>query len=172
MKERLMQMKRALVFLLAMVMGLMMCSSSLAATAEYYTTQEFLDYLDRQGVIYALEGIDNANYEVVKVNNQGDAFTYDIKFFFDDSMENTGIRVWDVIEYSDADFAKVVRICNTLNDNYRYAKFTADESDNTVTCALDLIYRANDIAEIHWEATLRLVDILNSGYEALCIYDQ
>ena len=165
-------MKKLLSLVLAAMLCLSVCAVSLAESAQYYTTQEFLDYLDQKGVTYTLEGIDNAGYEVVKVTNKGDAFTYDIKYFFDDGMENTGIRVWDVIEYADADFAKVLRVCNTLNSSYRYAKFMADESDNTVTCSMDLMYRANDIAEIHWEATLRIVDILDNGYESLSIYNK
>ena len=165
-------MKRILVLLLAAMLSISVCAVSQAETAQYYTTQEFLDYLDQENVYYTLEGVDNAGYEVVKVSNKGDAFTYDIKYFFDDGFENTGLRIWNVIKYSDADFTKVLRVCNSLNSQYRYAKFVADESDNTVTCSMDLMYRANNIAEIHWEATLRIVDIIDSGYEALSIYNK
>ena len=163
-------MKKMLAFLLMMILCLSLCSVSLAASVQYSSTQEFLTYLDQKSVVYTLEGVDNSGYEVVTVGNKGAAFRYDIKYFFDDNLNNTGIRVWNVIEYSAADFAKVVRICNDLNDSYRYAKFIADESDNTVTCSMDLIYRTNDIAEIHWEATLRVVDLLDTAYEALSIY--
>lgn len=163
---------RILAFLLAAVLFLSLCTPALAATAQYATTRAFLQYLDEQDVIYTLEGIDSADYEVVKLKNNGEAFSYDIRYFFADSLDNTAIRVWNIIEYSDSDFAKVLRVCNTLNGKYRYATFEADESDNTVTCAIDVMYREGVVAELLWEATLRLVNILDNGYEALSVYDR
>ena len=68
-------MKRILVLLLAAMLSISVCAVSQAETAQYYTTQEFLDYLDQKDVYYTLEGIDNAGYEVVKVSNRKDIDT-------------------------------------------------------------------------------------------------
>ena len=99
-------------------------------------------------------------------------YSYTMCFFFENNEENAAIRVWDIITYSDADFSKVLRVCNALNTEYKYVNFNAEESDNTVTAAVDFIFRNNDVGPIIKEGLLHLVNILEDAYPRLSVYAQ
>lgn len=163
--------KRFLCCFLAMMF---LCSFAVAETATYSSTKDVMAMLDAKDIKYTFAGMDNAKYEVIEIKNTDSDinYTYTIKLYMDDTIENSGIRVWDVITYSATDFSKVLRVCNTINCDYKYVTFVADESDNTVYAEMDLIYRTDSVGEIHWEAILYMVDVLGENYEALAVYNK
>lgn len=164
-------MKKLTCMLLVLLLALP--GMALAKTnAEYGSTQSFLNWMDANDISYILEGINNSDCEVVNVPNSSDGFTYEIHYFFDASEENASLRVWNLISYSDSDYAKVLRVCNDLNVSYKYITFYCDTSDNTVTARMDTIFRSSDVGEIVGEATLRMVNILGDVYETLSVYDK
>lgn len=167
-------MKRCLTFVLLLALCCtLFASPALAVSATYSSTQAFLTGMDGLDIIYTLEGVnETSKYELVRVKNAGENFNYTLNYFFDEDLEHTGIRVWNVITYSEADMAKVMRVCNKLNADYKYCKFYVDESDNTVTAEMDLIYRTDSISDITLEATLHMCNLLDIAYEALSIYAQ
>ena len=166
-------MKKILSLLLVAVLTIGFCTAAYAVAASYYSTQAFLAELDEKGITYTVVGLDEDNDEKVKVNNTDDnGFSYTINYFFDDQQENCSLIVWNIINYDDVDLAKVLRVCNSLNKDYKYIRFYVDESDNTVTAQYDSIFRTNDIDEILWEATLYMVDILEEAYPTLAVYDK
>lgn len=143
--------------------------SALAVTAAYSTTQEFLNVLEKEDIRYSIKAIDKDGDEPVSIdwgNNQI------FKYFFSEDMETTSLRVWNIITYNDIDLIKVLRVCNSLNCNYRYVCFSVDETDNTITAAIDIIHRQNDVGEIVWEATLHMINIIDDGYQLLSVYDK
>lgn len=164
-------MKKLVCLVLALSLVLS-CSSAFALAAQFSTTREFLDLLDSSGVKYTLSGLDDDGDEVVTISNQGDAFTYQIHVIFDADLETTYLRTFNIINFSDADFSKVLRTCNSLCSEYNFVRFFVDESDNTVSCAMDMIYRDEDVGDIVLEGLLRMVKLLDIGYEALSVYDQ
>lgn len=166
--------KRFLSFVLLLaVCSTMFAPAAMAVSASYSSTQAFLRALDEEGIIYTLHGIDERiNYECVTMNNKGEELSYTINYFFSEDSTYTGLRVWNVITYNDSDLAKVLRTCNSLNSDYKYVKFYADESDNTVTVEMDLIHRSGDVGDIVLEATLRLANVLDESYERLAVYDR
>jgi len=166
-------MKKSLCLILALVL-MMACTSAFAAKLS--STQAYLDILDANDVTYTLSSMaDDAKNERVKIaytSSTTPKFDYDINCFFNTDLQDCALRVWNLIAFSDADFAKVLRACNTLNNDYRFATFEVDESDNTVTVSMDIIFRSNDVADIMWEATQRLCDITERGYEVLSVYSK
>ena len=167
-------MKKLLSLTLALLLLAGLCTTAFATEAQYASTKAFLALMDEKGIHYSVEGIDANGYEKVYINNTDTDinFSYTIKYFFDDGGENCSLRVWDIITFTDADFAKVLRTVNSLNGQYKYVKFTVEESDNTVTASIDTIFRTHDIDQILWEATLYVVDIIEAGYPSLSVYDQ
>ena len=165
-------MKKALAFLLVSLLVVGLCMPTYAVTAQYKSTQAFIEKLDEVGLKYSLSSPDEDGDELVKINNKDDnGFEYTIRLYFDENEENCFIRVWNIIHYSDFYFSKVLRVCNSLNYKYRYLRFYADESDNTVTASIDLIFRDNDVGEIAMEAVVTTASILEKAYPSLEIYD-
>ena len=147
---------------LCMVLG---CTSALAARAELSTTRTFIDWLEDNDLSYEYVGIDE-DYERLRVENEGEHFTYTIQYFFDVNEENSALRVWDVYAFDEDDYTKACVLCNTLNSDYKYVSFFC-EDDNTITACVDLIYRDNDVEPIHAEATNYVVRILDDAYPTI-----
>ena len=140
--------------------------------ATYSTTQDFVDLLNSTGRVYSLRGLDDNNDDTVALVVDGKNATYSFRYFFREDLQHTDIRVWYVISFDEKDLADVMRVCNSLNASYKYAKFLVDESDNTVTASMDLIYRTEDMGDVVWEATTKLALILDAGYEQLAAYNR
>lgn len=160
-------MKRVLSLVFAALLLMGMCSTAFAVSAQYTSTQLFMDLLDEKDVSYTYVGIDDNDYEKITVkNNDSDAgISYTISYFFDPNNENAGIRVWDVAVFGEGDANKVKALmaCDNCNRTWKYVTFMT-ESDNTVTAKMDLIYRGETVSEVVWEATLHLVNVLSDAY--------
>ena len=136
--------------------------------AQYGSTKQFLRLLDDMDVKYTWQGIDSDENEVISIGNNTDVVgSYSIKVYFDDNDENCSIRVWNVIDYNYAMSSSVYAAVNSINKTYKYVKFYADDSDNSVTASMDLIYRDSDVGEICAEALLDIVRVIDSAYPDL-----
>ena len=138
-----------------------------ATEVAYASTKAFLDKLDAEYFTYTLRGVDDDNDERVSLTIEGEETSYGFIYFFNNDLQHTNIRVWYLIEFDPADLLNVVQACNELNYNYNYARFYVDESDNTVTVSMDLIYKLEDAGEVVWEATRRMTNIINEAYPTL-----
>ena len=164
-------MKKVISLLLAVLLLTLCAAPALAVEATVQNAKDFLALLDEKGIIYTNKGLDSDGDEWITIGNKGDAFTYTINVWFYDDNESVTMKVWNIIEFDDADFAKVLRVCNNLNYTYRFCRFYVDETDNTVTISTDLVVREGGVtAEVTWELLVRLVDILDNGYEQLSVY--
>lgn len=136
--------------------------------AKYSSTMQFLKILDNYDIKYTWQGMDSDDNEIISIGNNSDVVgNYTIKVFFDDSNENCSIRVWNLIDYKSAMSSSVYAAVNSINYAYKYVKFFADDSDNSVTASIDLIYRDSDIGEICLEALVDIVSIIDKAYPQL-----
>lgn len=163
-------MKKILSALLLLVMCAAACVPALAETAQFSSTRSFLSLLDEADMKYTVRGIDEDGdeYVTVKVSDENTAYT--IYYFFESDQEHTAIFVWNLIEFDPADTLKVMQVCNTLNYEYNYSCFYVDETDNTVTCSMNLIYRDDGVGLVVTEATLYLMEIIEVAYPSLAVY--
>lgn len=133
------------------------------------STKQFLTYLDSKDIKYTFQG-ESDGKEVVKVSFGGDYMdTITANFFFSKDGEDVAIRIWDIISFDSSKFAAICDVANDLNCKYRFAKFTVD-SDNTVTMAVDAVFRTNDVGEICYELMHRSVNICDEAYPMLSRY--
>jgi len=162
-------MKKFLMLLLCLSLTILPCTA-FASSAQYSSTRSFIQILEDKGIVYDYRGVNDDGYERVSVDNDGEDFSYTLEYFFDDGLENASIRVWYILTYDQSDFRSLVEVCNELNASYKYVTFYCDTSDNTITASMDLIFRAYDVGEIVFEATLRMANILDEGYPLLAPY--
>ncbi len=166
-------MKRYIAALLALVLAFGFSAGALASSTEYAATGQFLDCLQSRGVKYTYDGMsDNGKERVYVIYNGDNKDSIRVDLFFSEDNMYVSLRCWDIIHYSDADFAKVLRVCNKINTDYKYTTFYADESDNTVSASIDIILLEDvDCAELTRENMLRLVNIVDDNFELLAPYD-
>lgn len=143
------------------------CTGASADRAAYSSTQAFIDVLERAGQPYVLDGVDEYGAECLSIEHAGENHGYTAVVLFEDSLEAASIRVWYIIEYDPAQLMEVVRVCNALNAGNRFVSFYADESDNTVTASMDLIFRGEDAGAVTARAVDRLTDTLDRAWPQL-----
>ena len=164
-------MKKLLAALLALMLCLSMGTAALGETAAFATTRSFLDLLDETDIDYVNLGLDKDGDEHVMVVDPDKNISYTIHYFFEEDQEHTSIFVWNIITFDPEDTLRVMHVCNSLNYDYNYTCWYVDETDNTVTCSMNLIYRDDNVGQVVVEATVYLMQIIEQAYASLNMYD-
>ena len=128
------------VFCAMIVAALLLCAmplQALAVSCQLDTAQAYADAMDAEGIKYTWLGVNEDNDEKFSVLFVGDEMEeIDLRWFFTDNSAR--LYVWDIITYDPADFYSVLDAVNELNNQYGYACFYADTSDNTVSYSYNL----------------------------------
>jgi hypothetical protein len=162
-------MKKLVASFFVLVFAFCTVTASLATSVKgaYDSTRQFIAELEENEINYSYTGLDNNDYDKVLVEFTGDHTTVTVMFYFNSNEEDCAIRVWDLIVYDEVLDIAVCRAVNTLNQNYRFARFYAD-TDFTVTASMDVIYHAgDDIGAICYVAMMYLADICDTAYPDL-----
>ncbi|MBR4549872.1 MAG: hypothetical protein IKO83_08165 [Oscillospiraceae bacterium] len=159
MKKRLLSLL-SLVCLVAMLFS--MTGVAHAQTAEFESTQTFLDYLDSKGIKYTYYGVDG-KYEKINVGFDLDNFSsLDCVFFFKQDCEEVSLRIWNIVTAS-AGKNFVLSTLNELNQDYKFAKFVFDASDSTVQAEHDMYIDAGHCGRPVYDAMMILFDIVDDA---------
>lgn len=164
-------MKNILAVLLLTALLLSSCLPALAE-AEYATTREFLAILDEAGMKYTNLGVDEDGDEHIMIRNPDADLSYTVHYYFEGDQEHTSIFAWNLITFDPANKLMVMHVCNTLNYRHKYGCFYVDETDNTVTCSMNLIYRDDNVGLVNTEAMVYLMGILEEAMPMLQVYDK
>lgn len=165
-------MKKWLSLLLCLIL-MLQSVSALAVTAEFEITKAALKAMDDQGWHYTVRGMtDDGTSEKVTIefdaDNKLDGVS--LTLYFNKNTERVQISSFKLISYNEKDFAKVLRVCNELNDNYLYVKFYCDESENAVTAEFDAYIPVKSAGEIVVSMITRMVSIVDEAYPSLEVY--
>lgn len=173
-RKEAIKMKKFISLMLCILMLAGLCSAALAETpaATFTSTRTVLSYLDRNDITYEIYGLDDDGDELIIIPNSDSEIgvEYDIYLFFDSNNENCYIYVWRLMEFTDANYLRVLQTVNAINDDYRYVTFTVDEDTNSVFVTLDLIYRDHDVDAIVWEGLFHIVNVIHDAYANLAPY--
>ena len=158
-------MKKKLISLLSVVCLVALFFSltgvSHAQSGELTSTQSFLSFLDSKGIEYTSYGL-GEKYEELGVSYDPDNFeSLDCFFYFRDDCEEVSLRVWNIVVAS-AGKSYILSTLNTLNDDYKFAKFVFDESDNTVQAELDMYIDAEHCGRSVYDAMMALFEIVDN----------
>lgn len=164
-------MKKVLAVLLLIALLAPACTA-FAATPVYSSTKTFLEVLDKEGISYICKGIDEDCDEYVRIYQLDEDLPYSVEVFFEDDMQHNSIFVWYIITFDEEDLPDVMLACDTLNQTYNYTCFYVDETDNTVTCSMNLIYRDENVDQVFMDALWYLEAIMERAYPVLQPYDK
>ena len=156
--------------LMAVLLIAAFCLGATSAwAAEYANTTDLCHTLDDLGIKYTLSGVDSDGDELVLIDNtDGNGHTYTINVYFTRDNNLVFMRVYYFITYDASDYASVAMACNELNYGYKYVKFYADKSDNTVTADVDMVVRkGQSIGDIVTDGLSFLAQILEKAYPIL-----
>lgn len=162
-------MKKLLCSVLALVLCLAMFTApALAATATIPTAVSFCKTLDDADIVYTCEGLDDDGDDVIEIEmTSEEAPNYTITYCFTSDCADTYLRIFYVCDVPEDKLADALITCNTLNDDYRFARFILDTSDNTITLAMDVLHTEETAAELMLQATIYACQIYELGYQAL-----
>lgn len=151
----------ACVVLMALLMVLAVSTAS-AATAKLQTTQNFLDYLGENNIKYTYKGMTESSGESVSVSYTLDNFSsLTCNLFFKESEDEVDLRIWNIVTVS-AGKNYALNIVNSLNANWKYAKFVFDESDNTIQAEMDMFINKEHCGEEIFKAMRKLFVVIDT----------
>ena len=164
--------KRIFALLLAVMLLASLSIPAFAVSAQYATTRAFLNALDDKNLKYTYVGIDNDDDEKVTISYSGDyKDTIKVNCFFDPDLDTVSLYVWNLIDFNEADYNKVLRSVDELNNDYKYATFCVDQSDWSVTAKYSMHIRTNSICgEMVLDEVNSLVNVADIGYDTLQAY--
>ena len=145
---------------------------SYAVQAQYATTQKFLDVLDENEMKYTWNGITDSGDEKVTFRWAGEN-SDDITalLYFDDDLDDVSLRVWNLVDFEEADYPLVLKVVNELNHRYRFVRFICDNSDWSVSLEADVpLHDGKESAEIAYDMLVYLVLIADEAYPDLLPY--
>ncbi len=157
-----------------LVLSLVLCTSApaFAVSAQYGTTQSFLQVLNDEDHRYHYMGIDDDDFEQVNVSFAGDNLDdIAVEIYFDPELDSVSMRSWYVISFDESDLIELLLTVNELNSDYKYATFVADLSDYSVDVKLDCPLRDDaNAGEIAFDALYYIVSIIDEAYPELEIF--
>lgn len=157
--------KKIVFFLSVMLLTVLFvsfASMAFAETAQYHSTQVFLDYLDQKSVKYKYSGVDSDADEVVKVSYSVDNYdSLTITLFFDEDCDSVSMRMWNILTAT-AGKNFILNTLAELNADYKYAKFVYDPDDSSIQAELDMYINANTCGRPVLDAISTLITIVDN----------
>lgn len=139
-----------------------------AASTKYTSTRNFLSYLDSKGVKYKYVGVDGKDEEVTVSYSLENFSSMTCKLFFRDDDE-VNLRVYDIV-YANNRTDYVLSTINSLNYEYKYAKFVLDTSDNSIRAEMDMFIDASTCGAPVFEAMIMLLSVIDDDNVAATLY--
>ena len=135
---RIRSLSRKIALLLILALLCLSCTALAEDSApQYAATKDFVAVLEANDLKYIYKGIDDDTDENIRVSFSDDDYdSIVLNVFFSKDSDAVYIRGWNLLTTS-AGTNYVLSTLNQLNHQYKYVKFTFDESDNTVYVQMD-----------------------------------
>lgn len=147
-------------FASGLILLMVMMLAMPAFAAQYATTKDFISVLEENEFVYSYVGIDSDNDEKVTVTFEPDPYDeYRFNFYFNEEGSEVQIRMWNLITVS-VDEGTACRTLNDINNNYKWARFVFDATDNTITVKLDVPLSGTDTGDLVLRMMKRAIQIL------------
>ena len=162
-------MKKLATLILAALLIASLATAALAVPkdVEYDSTRSFLEVLDDRKIEYDYNGVDDDGDEGVYIAFPDEESGIAVRAFFDANGADCSLLAWNVIDYDEADFADIVELCNQLNADYRWVRFYADTSDDSVTVAADASFTKSSAGMISAEMMDHIVSVVGKAWPEL-----
>ena len=121
----------------------------------------FAALLDAQGMTHRVMGDDD---EVIRTGWNLDNTKLEIFFFFFKDSENVHIEGHDFIKIPKEKEDKFYKICNDLNKQYRWFKFTLNTERHELVLEDDAIIQLDSCAEEVFELMLRMTHVVDEVF--------
>lgn len=120
-------------------------------------------FLDSKNVKYEINEDDNSINTGFCTDNKGGM---PIHIHFDEDGTTLCIHSYNYVSFPAGRINDMYKLCNRMNFEYRWVKFSVDESDNTITLSDDAVVQDDSVGEEVWELISRLVGLGDDVYPA------
>ena len=158
-------------FIVLLAICFLLPAGANAAECTYSSTRAFTEIMDDANVQYQYGGLDEDKDEMVSVVYSGNSMqSIPTVWYFNET--SVSVRVWNIISYHEEEFEDVAAVCNALNGSFRFVRFYANTSDNTVIAAYDMPVNENTAGKTYAEMLINIVKIVDQGYSVLSDYSK
>lgn len=119
-----------------------------------------LAYLDKEGIKYA-----EMEKGAIRITFGGDNMDSirQYLFFDEDGEPILQARSWEVAKFKESKRAAAIDLCNTLNREYRWVRFTLDD-DGDINVVADCYMTKESAGPITYNIVSRMVNIIDDVY--------
>lgn len=121
-------------------------------------------YFDSVGFYYKEVREDILRIGIGGLENKGNM---EIIVIFDDNERTVSLRSFDLCHVPENKRDQMYKICNDINENYRWVKLYIDEDDFTITAQDDAVLQAESAGEEIRELAGHMAQIVDDAYPAL-----
>ena len=89
--------------------------------------------------------------------------SYKVRFIFDEDGESVAVRVFGFVKATGDSFAKLLVLCNQLNDKYRWVKFCIDD-DKDLNIEADCVITERTAGTVCCEMFGHVMSIAKKAY--------
>ena len=123
----------------------------------------FTSHMDQKGIKYSI-----SDQNTVKVTFSGDNMkSIDVFVFFDkNGGRSVAFRSWSFATFKEDKLATAYKVCNDLNNQYRWVKFFIDK-DGDVIAQIDAVVNEETCGKECMEMVGRMVNISDEVYPSI-----
>ena len=161
--------KKMISIFTVLVLVLSLSITAFAAAPQYKSTEAFIKMMDENQYEYDFFEREKAgDDEMIITEFEGDYLdSIEIAAFFPDTEDEMFLYSFDVIEFKESDYSKVLETVNQLNYDNSYGCFYVDKSDNTVCAVWSVLLGEKDAKEIADIAFHTFLSVVDDSYESL-----
>ncbi|HAJ96585.1 MAG TPA: hypothetical protein DCO72_02460 [Ruminococcus sp.] len=134
----------------------------------YRATREIYEAFQDAGLNCIVKELDHSSILIAGMT--GRATSFEVFFISKDNDNDVSLRVPDLVHYDPMLTTPLLHAVNKLNCKYRYAKFTIDEEEQTVSIAFDVPLNAQNTGPIALELLARASRAVEDAYPVLIQY--
>lgn len=123
----------------------------------------YLHYMDKEGIKYS-----DINERTVKVSYSGDNIrSIPVYVFFDKKGDPlVQLACWEIVKFPEDKVEQAYKVCNDLNAEYRWVKFSID-SDRDIRCSIDAYIDADSVGVHCANMVRRMIHIIDDAYPTI-----
>lgn len=124
--------------------------------------EEIIEYFDEKEIHYRIQEREDETRLVADAVVDYAAFS--VAYICTGEECDISIRIMHFVRFKEQDYPEILRVTNTLNTKYRYAKFSANAEAEAVTIEYDFPEKTEGIGEAAYELFQRLLQIAEEAY--------
>ncbi len=128
----------------------------------YPAIEEMVQAFEEDSLIFRVQ--EDEDTARLSANAIVDYTSFTVHFLVSDDANDVSVRVPHFVRFKEKDVTEMLRVANSMNDHYRYAKFAVNPETESVTIEYDFPENTERIGPAAVEVFRRLMSIAEEAF--------